>query len=246
MSRGEKLKGIEEFPRRIKVFFFVIIFILFIGTFGFKIMTGVIFKDALLRTLETLAFIFGENSSISVRLFEVFLALVGVFLIWWVLWSTADMLLEGNLGKYLKTKFYNIKLIKLKSHSIIVGGGRVGEEISRVMALKKRNFLIIESDAKIVDSLKKKKYIVIEGDALKEEILKKAGIEKASKIILTLPKTESNILITLTAKEINPKIEIHSRCENSSLVSKLKRAGAKVVTVPEIVAADKIASDLGI
>jgi voltage-gated potassium channel len=105
---------------------------------------------------------------------------------------------------------------------------------------------LIESDSQTASALRKKKYPLVEGDALREEILKKAKIEKASKIILTLPETESNILVTLTAKEINPKIEIHSRCEDTALVSKLKRAGAKLVTVPEIIAADKIAEDLGI
>ena len=132
------------------------------------------------------------------------------------------------------------------NHSIIVGGGRVGEEVARVLSQRKKSFLVVESDPKVAASLKKKKYPVIEGDALNEEILKEAGIKKASKIIISLPKTETNVLITLTAKELNPKIEVHARCENPAMVSKLKKAGAKVVTVPEIVAADKIAKDLGI
>ena len=133
----------------------------------------------------------------------------------------------------------------MRGHIIIVGGGRVGEEISKILTPRKKPFLIIESDSKVVTSLKRKKYLVIEGDALNEQTLKNAGIEDASKIILTLPKTESNVLLTLTAKELNPIIEVHSRCEDPSLVSKLKRAGAKVVTVPEVVAGDKIAKDLG-
>ena len=134
----------------------------------------------------------------------------------------------------------------MKNHIIIVGGGRVGEEIAQNLAKKKKDFIIIESDPKATACLRKSKYVFIEGDALNEDVLKRAGIEKASKIILTLPKTEQNILITLTAKELNSKIEIHSRCESQSLVSKLKRAGAKVVIVPEIVAADTIADKLGI
>ncbi len=189
---------------------------------------------------------FNDDSTIYERFMEIFLAVIGVFLIWWVLWSFADMILDGNLKKYLKMKIYSFRIRQMKNHTIIVGGGRVGEEIAKILSQRKKSFLIIESDPKVVAALKKKKYVIIEGDAINEDILKKANIEKASKIIISLPKTESNILITLTAKELNPKIEVHSRCENSSLISKLKRAGAKVVTIPEIVAADKIADDLGL
>jgi len=246
MSRGAGIKEIEEFPRRLKIFFLVIVFLLVIGTFGFRLISEPDISKSFFRTVQTLAFMFNDDNTIYERFMEIFLAIVGVFLVWWVLWSVADMVLDGNLRKYLKTSFYSYRINKMKNHIIIVGGGRVGEEISRVLSLKKRSFLIIESDPKVVVSLRKKGYISVEGDALNEEILKKSNIEQASKIIISLPKTETNILITLTAKELNSKIEVHSRCDNSSLVSKLKRAGAKVVTVPEIVAADKIAKDLGI
>lgn len=246
MSRGVGLKEIEEFPRRVKIFLIVIAMLLIVGTIGFRLISEDSLIKSSFRTIQTLAFIFNDESALHERVLEIFLAIVGVFLVWWALWSVADMILDGNLRKYLKTRFYSLKISGMKNHIIIVGGGRVGEEISRVMALKKKSFLIIESDPKVVNTLKKKEYIVVEGDALNEEILKKSNIDKASKIIISLPKTETNLLLTLTAKELNPKIEVHSRCENSSLVSKLKRAGAKVVTVPEIVAADKIADDLGI
>lgn len=246
MSKGETTKEITEFPRRIRIFIFIILFLLVIGTAGFKIMTEISIREALMRTVETFAFMFRENSTISERLMEIFLAVVGVFLIWWVLWSIADMLLDGNLEKYLKTKLYSFKINKMKNHIIIAGGGRIGEEIANVISKKKTKFIIIESEEEVVKSLRKKGYVVILGDASRESVLKEAKIESAKKIIITLPKTETNILITLTSKELNPNIEIYSRCEKPSLVSKLKKVGAKIVVVPEIIAADKIAKGLNL
>ena len=244
MARGENIKEIKDFPRRLKIFFWVIISLLFMGTLGFRIISEETLNSAFYRTISTLAFMFQSDTSLPERLIEIFLAIVGVFLIWWVLWSIADMLLDGNLRKYLKIKYYSSKLSQMKNHIIVVGGGRVGEEVSKVLTLKKKSFVAIESDPKVAAYLRKKGYLVLEGDALNEETLNKANIKEASKIILSLPKTETNIMITFTVKEMNPNIEVHSRCENQSMVSKLKRAGAKVVTIPEIVAADKIAKDL--
>lgn len=241
MSRGSKIKEIEEFPRRLKIFLIVVVCLLTIGSLGFLIIDKSSFNESFFRTIQTLAFIFEDEPSIPERLLEVFLAIVGVFLIWWVLWSIADMLLDGNLGKYLKTRLDNVKLDEMENHTIIAGGGRVGEEVAKILSSKKEKFVLTDVDSVIVNSLRKNKYLVIEGSAENESVLLEAGIKKAKKLVITLPKSETNIYITLAAKELNPNIEINARAENSKFVSKLKKAGAKLVVVPEIVAGDKLA-----
>ncbi len=248
MGRGSSgtIKEIEEFPRRIKIFFWIIFLLFLFGTFGFKLLGEKTFFDAFFRTLQTLAFMFEENSTISERFLEIFLAIVGVFFVWWVLWSLGDMLLDGSLKKYLKTRIYEFKLEKMENHIIIAGGGRSGEEIAKILKEKKQNFVMTDFNKEVVSSLRKKGYIVIEGSPDQEETLVKAGIKKAKKLILTVPKTDVNLLAILTAKEINPKIEVYARCENPKHISKLKKAGAKIAIVPEIVAADKLVEDLGI
>ncbi len=240
MSRGTKIKEIDEFPRRIKIFFFVIVFLVLFGTVMFTIITQSSLEDNAFRTIQTLAFIFSDESTMFERLIEIFLAIVGVFLVWWVLWSVADMLLDGNLQKYLKTKIYSFIVSNMNNHIIIVGGGRVGNEIAHNLQLKNKKFVVIENDKEVVKSLKRKKFVVVEGNAEEDSTLTEAQIAKAAKIILTLPRTESNILITLTSKELNPKIDIYARANEQKFVSKLKKAGAKMVIVPEIIAGDKI------
>jgi len=240
MTRGTKLKEIEEFPKRLKVFIGVIVCLFIFGTAGFKILDKESFNDSFFRTLQTLAFTFEESPTIPERLLEIFLALVGVFLVWWVLWGVADMLIDGNLRKYLKSRFYKIKLREMENHIIIAGGGRVGEEIARILSERKEKFVVTDVDSVVVENLRKKGYVVVEGGADNENVLLKAGVKKAKKLIITLPKTETNIMVTLSAKEFNPNIEIHARAENNKFVSKLKKAGAKIVIVPEVVAGDKL------
>jgi voltage-gated potassium channel len=240
MSRGSKIKEIEEFPRRIKIFLKVILILLMFGTLGFKFIDKTTLKESFYRTLQTLAFMFADDPILAERLLEIFLAIIGVFLIWWVLWSLADMLLDGNLEKYLKTRLYKIKLMELKDHIIIAGAGRVGEEIARILTEKKEKFILIDTNPETLINLRKKKYLAIEGNAEHDNVLLEAGIMNAKKIIITLPKTETNILTTLASKELNPKIIVHARAEHIRFVSKLKKAGAKIVIVPEIVAGDKL------
>jgi voltage-gated potassium channel len=244
MSRGASLKEVDEFSRRIKIFVKIILLLIIFGTISFSLISSISLEQGLFRTLETLAFIFSDESNFAERLLEIFLAIVGVFLVWWVLWSLADMLLDRNLERYLNKKFNDLRVSLMNNHIIIIGGGRFGSEIASNLEKKRKKFLIIENNSGVIKILKKKKYLVIEGNAEDDKVLIEAGIEKATKIILTLPKTESNVLITLTSKELNPKIDVFARAYEQKFVSKLKKAGAKVVIVPEVVAGDKLSEIL--
>jgi hypothetical protein len=131
-------------------------------------------------------------------------------------------------------------------HYIIVGGGRVGEEIAHDLTKVKKRFVIIEKDPIKVSKLKKKGYLVIEGDAndIESRILDKANIKGAAVLVIAMPETEKNLLLTLMAKEIKPEIDIYVRCDHPEFVSRLKKAGAKSVIVPEIIAADQFIREM--
>src|SRR3989344_1139800 len=133
MVKGVGIKDIEDFPKRLRIFLYVIILLFVFGTIGFRITSEESIKSSLSRTTHTLAFIFQDDSTIPERFMEITLAIVGVFLVWWVLWSIADLILDGNLKKYLKRRFYLSRVREMNNHIIIVGGGRVGEEIARVL-----------------------------------------------------------------------------------------------------------------
>lgn len=245
MARGTSLKEIEEFPRRIKIFLIIFLLLITFGTLAFKIVTDVSYFRAFTRTLETLAFMFNAEEGIEKSL-EVFLAIVGVFLIWWILWSVSDMLLDGKLREYLKAQSFFSKLNKMRGHYIIAGGGRVGEEIALGLIKKKQKYVILERNEEVVEKLEKKGFPVLQGDVMDELVLKKANIAQAKAIMLTLPQTEKNLLVTINAKELNPTINIYARADNPAYVNRLKKAGAHTVIVPEVIAGDKFVEELGI
>ena len=228
----------REFPRRIAIFLILLVSLLLLSTLAFKFINNVPFKEAFVMTAETLAFIYHSKSGLGKAL-EIFLSIFGVFLLWWILWGIFDMLLEGNFTKYLKIRKIMYKLEKMRNHYIIAGGGRVGEEIVKYLLKEKREYVIIEKDIPTVNKLKKSGLFVIHGDVTNEAVLKQAGIKDAKVIILAMPETEKNLLVTMIAREINPKMEIYARADKPAFVSKLKKAGAKIVIVPEVVAAEK-------
>jgi voltage-gated potassium channel len=238
MNEKEEMQTIEKFPRRIIIFFILTLSLLSIGSIGFMLIQQVSLSHAIIMTLETMAFSFHGLTGFG-RAMELFLATFGVIMIWWILWSLFDIILDGNLSEYLKIQKYLSKIRKMKNHYIIAGGGRVGEEIVRQFSLDKKQYLVIEKDEAKVSGLKKRGFFAIYGDVTDEQVLKEANIKNAKAIILAMPETEKNLLVTMTAKELNPNIDIYARADKASFVSKLKKAGAKVVVVPEVVAAER-------
>ena len=132
----------------------------------------------------------------------------------------------------------------MRNHYIIAGGGREGEEIASKLKARKKECIIIEKDEKTAEKLKEKGFFVENKDVTNEEVLKEANLKEAKALILTLPEVEKNLLVILTAKQISPETEIYARCDKPSFASKLKKAGAKVVVVPEIEAANKILDEI--
>jgi len=239
-GKGVSLEKAADLPKRIIIFIFLIAILLLFGTVTFKLIENISFSAAFFRTLETLAFMFHSQSGVG-KLIEIFMALFGVFVIWWILWSVSDMFIEGKISEYLKISRYNNLLKRMANHYIIVGGGRVGEEIAKNLSRLKKDFVIIEKDPVKIDKLRRKSYLVIEGDAseAETEVFNKANLKKADGIFIVMAETSKNLLATLAAKDISPDISIYARADNASFVNRLKKSGAKVVVVPEVTAAEK-------
>ncbi|MFA4960296.1 MAG: NAD(P)-binding protein [Candidatus Pacearchaeota archaeon] len=244
-GRGAVAEKIADLPKRFRVFFFLFVFVFIFGTIIFALIENLSFSQGFFRTLEALAFMF-HSETLHGKLLEIFLGIFGVFAVWWILWSIADMFIEGKISEYLKTKMYNLKLKKMGNHYVIVGGGRVGEEIAKILYKNKKDFVVVEKNPVSADKLRKKGYLVIDGDIAESEIetLEKTNIKNAAAAILVMPETDDNLMAILAIKEIAPDLDIYSRAENSSYVNKLKKAGAKEVIVPEVTAAEKFLQNI--
>lgn len=235
---NKKIEDIAELPRKIIVFFILIFSLMAIGTISFKFILNISFKSAFITTLESFALLYHAESG-ATKSVGIFITLFGVILLWWILWNIFDIISEGSLREYLKiSKFFN-RLGKMRNHYIIAGGGRVGEDIAKHLSEKRKDYIIIEKDEPTLIKLKKLGFFVMRGDVTDENVLKQAKIKEAKVIILAMPETEKNLMTTLVAKELNPDITVYARADKPAFVSKLKKAGAKVVIVPELVAAEK-------
>lgn len=167
-----------------------------------------------------------------------------------VLGCTGMILLTGALIQFLTVtqlqilfggKRVKAEIDKLANHVIVVGFGRIGSNLVRDLAKGGSKFVVIEQNEKRAQDVRELGYPCLVGDATDERALTDAGIGRARALATVLPNDAANVFITLSARSLNPKIEIIARGELSSTEGKLLRAGANRVVMPTQIGAERIA-----
>ncbi len=122
---------------------------------------------------------------------------------------------------------------KKTRHTILCGYGRMGSVVADYLKTEKKHFVIIENNPLNVARAKRAGYLVIEGSAENSDLLKSTGIKEHAEMILCLTGDDVvNVYITLTARYLNPDIEIISRANHKDSVRKLQQAGANHTVAP--------------
>jgi voltage-gated potassium channel Kch len=102
---------------------------------------------------------------------------------------------------------------RLDTHAIVCGFGRIGVQLAKALTDARHPFLIIERDPSKADEARAAGFLTLVGEATHEETLKAAGIERARVLATVLPDDAANVFITLSARNLNPKVQIIARGE---------------------------------
>jgi voltage-gated potassium channel len=147
----------------------------------------------------------------------------------------AQYVVDGEINKFFKTRKIMSAINELKDHVIVCGYGRNGKQASKILESHKVKFVVIENnDERIEDELSKNDQVLyIKGDATDDEVLLRAGIDRAKALITALPEDADNVYIVLSARSLNSNIRIISRASNPGSETKLRKAGADNVISPD-------------
>ncbi len=113
----------------------------------------------------------------------------------------------------------------IKPSVLIIGGSRVGSATARALNEREIPWTIIEKEADRI--LYPERSFV--GDASEFDLLVKAGMHRATTIIITTHDDDTNTFLTIFYRKLRPKAQLISRCTHEANVSRLHRAGADLV-----------------
>lgn len=146
-----------------------------------------------------------------------------------------------QLREILGSKGMTDRIEKLSGHVIICGYGRIGVMLAQDLAASGTPLVILERSANRLAEAEAAGHLVLAGDATEEEMLVRAGVERARLLASVLPDDAANVFITLSARSLSPDLEIIARGEVPSTESKLRQAGANQVVLPTHISAERIA-----
>jgi voltage-gated potassium channel len=108
---------------------------------------------------------------------------------------------------------------------VILGGGRVGRAVAKELGEVGTRAVIVERLAERLHE----GFEYVHGDAADREVLREAGIDDATSVVVTTHDDAMNIYLTLYCRRLRDDVQILGRVNRDRNVSSMHRAGADFV-----------------
>lgn len=217
------------------------------GTFGYTLIEGWSVSESLYMAVITLTTVgFGEVRPLSAagRHFTIVYLIVSVATVGYAFSSIVSYLFEGQILQAVKERRMKRSLDRIKEHYIVAGCGDIGREVALEFRKSDTPFVVVDRDPEHSELAEDEEIIFVKGDATEEHVLNQGRIEHARGLIAALPADADNVFVTLTARQMNPKLTIIAKASDESAAIKLRRAGATRVITPSQIAGRRIASSI--
>jgi CPA2 family monovalent cation:H+ antiporter-2 len=126
-----------------------------------------------------------------------------------------------------------IRPTHLHDHVVLIGHGRVGSAISKVLIENGIPFFVIEDDDDAVDALKAQGIEAVSGNAADPEIIGAANLGAARCLFVAIPEAFEGGQVVQQARAINPSLPIIARAHSEDEIAHLAKHGANLVVMGE-------------
>ncbi len=193
-------------------------------------------------TLSTVGYRETGPMSAGLEAFTILVIVFGVSAALYILGGFFQMMTEGEINRALGLRRVTREVKRLSDHVIVCGFGRMGEILAGELHRLKRPLVVVDNDPERITEAIAQGYLALTANATDEEALVHAGVERAKALVITLPTDAENVFITLTAHNLNPKLQIIARADSPSTEKKLIQAGATRVVLPAAAGAMRMAA----
>ncbi len=221
------------------------------GTLGYKHFAGdeSTWLDATYMTFLMVATI-GYGAGIDVfhhperELFTMAVAFSGIGIMTYFFSSVTALVLASDFDKSMRRRRMEKMMKKVHGHYIVCGFGRVGRNVAAELEATNHHFVAIDENVELLESYAEKKAgtLYLHGDASDDDLLIGANLEGAKGVFAVTGDDSRNLMISLTAKQINPAARVVARCNDLRNVEKMRKAGADSIVSPNFTGGMRIAS----
>jgi len=241
----------EKRLRRLLLAVLLVVVVFLFGTFGYMIIEGWNFLEALFMTLITISTVgYGIIKELNPAgtVFTMVLIVAGISVVLNTLSNLAAFIVEGEVLEIYRRRKMMKEIGKLEKHHVVVGLGKVGRYVVAELLRAGEDVVAVDESEEVIQSFIEEEELShllwICGDATDETTLARANVANACAAVVALPEDSKNVFALLTIKFLNPSIIAIATVNNPRNATKLFRAGADRVISPSEIVGGRIAAML--
>jgi voltage-gated potassium channel len=134
---------------------------------------------------------------------------------------------------------------KVDKHVVVVGYGTKGRSAIETLVSNgydRESIVVVDPSSASTDEANRDGLAAINGDATRRGVLRQANVEGATHVIITTDRDDSNVLVTLTVRQVNPDAWIVASVREHENVPLMRQSGANSV----ITSSDAVGRLLGL
>src|SRR5215211_4806567 len=215
------------------------------GVLGYMVFEGWSFTEALYMTVITLTTAgYREVRPLDStgQLWTMLLLVTGVGTLFYAAVSSVELVVEGAIRGYFGRRRMEAAIGKMSGHQILCGYGRVGRQVAAEFAHDDVPFVVIDQDPEIVEECVAEGYLALLGEASDDDVLEEAGVRRAKGLVAAVDSDADNVFVVLSARKLNPRLNIVARANSDESAAKLEMAGADRTLSPYAVGGRRLAS----
>ncbi len=237
--------------RRFALSGFALLLVLVVGTLGYRLISGrqESLLNCLYMTVITITTI-GYREAVNVEgsraglVFTMLLAFSGIGIMAYTVSLVTALVVEGDLLQTYRRRRMERQIQNSSGHYLVCGAGETGTHIALELLRTQRSVVLLDKCPHDDLDERLKDVPFLQGDATDEEVLRKAGIERASGVLAATNDNNCNLVISVTAKLINPRTRVVARAGDPHHAERMKKVGADAVVSPAFIGGMRLASEM--
>lgn len=206
-----------------------------VGALGFHLTTGSGLLESFYLAVITLTTLGSRDPGgrPATMLFVIVYMIGGLSIFTYSAFQIGQMVVNAEFRQMLERRRMEREIQKLHGHFIVCGMGRMGQTICQFLAKRKHPFVVVDRDEDLVEGIcKENNWHIVVGDATADDVLLRAGVQRARGLATVLATDADNVYVVLSARMLSSDVQIVARASDESAVTKLERAGATRVISP--------------